>query len=319
MYNEDWKCQFINQYTEEVHTRNLCVSLFNALEEQEKKWGADICTRSSMDVKPFVEELVTNRKSTINQRIRVLKAYAKWCIDKGYPGACDGLLTVPITGYEKIRTRLVMGPEHLQKCLDDICRPDTIDSADNTFRVICWMIFNGVQDDELAEIKTTDVNLSNMTYRYHASDHPIFPEAVRAFRSCVASTEFSMRGDTPQSAAYFRNRVEGDILIRGIKGIPSIQAIRVDFSRRSRRIRRSAECGNRTMMLSMDRIRTSGRFYRWYMQERMGIRPEIEKYVEEEFWSKEHHVADEDSIRIQIRDAIRDTKNDYNSWKIAFM
>lgn len=313
MYNEDWKCQFINQYTKEVYTRNLCVSLFNALEEQEEKWGADICTMSSMDVKPFVEDLVTNRKSTIDQRFRVLKAYAKWCIDKGYPGACDGLLTVPITGYEKIKTRLVMGPEHLQKCLDDICRPDTIDSTDNTFRVICWLLFNGVSDDDLARIKTTDVNLNNMTYRYHASDHPIYPEAVRAFKSCVFSTEFSMRGDTPQNASHFRNRVDGDVLIRGVRGIPGIKAIRVDFSRRR------PESGEGTMMLSMERIRTSGRFYRWYMQERMGNRPEIEKYVKEEVMSRVQDVSDEKSIQRQINDCIRDMKNDYNSWKIAFM
>lgn len=313
MYNEDWKCQFINQHTEDLNTRNLCISLFNAVEEQEEKWGADICTMSSMDVKPFIEKLVTNRKVTIDQRIRIFRAYAKWCIDKGYPDACDGLLTVPITGYEKIRTRLVMGPEHLQKCLNDICRPDTIDSTDNTFRVICWLIFNGVSDDDLAQIKTTDVNLNNMTYKYHASDHPIYPEAIRAFKSCVFSTKFSTKGNTPQDAFRFRNRVDGDILIRGVKGVPSIKTIRVEFSRRR------PENGEGTMMLSIERIRTSGRFYRWYMQERMGIRPEIEKYVTEDFLSREHNIKDEKSLRRLINASIRVTKKDYNSWKIAFM
>lgn len=313
MYNEDWKCKFISEYTGEVYTQNLCVSLFNALADQEEKWGADICTMSSMDVKPYVENLVTSKRATIDQRIRVLKAYAKWCIDKGYPGACDGLLTVPITGYEQIRTRLVMGPEHLQKCLDDICRPDTIDSTDNAFRVICWLIFNGVSDDDLDKIKASDVNFHNFTYKYHASDHPIYPEAVRAFKSCVFSTEFSMRGNTPQDASHFRNRVDGDILIRGIKGVPSIKAIRVDFSRRK------PENGEKTMRLSIERIRTSGRFYRWYMQERMGIRPEIEKYVTEDIMSREHNVSDDSYLRKLINASIRDTIDDYNSWKIAFM
>lgn len=312
MYNAERKQSFIAEYTDERFTQELCIALFNAVEEYEERWGADICTMPSTAVKPCVESLVTSKKATIDQRIRVLKAYARWCIDSGFPGACDGLLTVPVTGYEKIKTRLVMGPEHLQKCLDEICKPDTFDSTDNAFRVICWLIFNGVTDSDLDKIKASDVNFNNCTYRYNASTHPIFPEAERAFKSCVYSTEFSMRGNSPQTASHFRNRYEGDVLIRGIKGIPNIYSIRVDFSRRK------SENGERVMKLSMDRIRTSGRFYRWYMQERMGVRPDIEQYVTEDIMSKEHHVADESYVRKLINATIRDTKEDYNSWKIAY-
>ena len=57
MYNEEMKSRFIREYTGSLNTANVATTIFNAMEEYEKSWNADLCTRSSEELQPVITEI----------------------------------------------------------------------------------------------------------------------------------------------------------------------------------------------------------------------------------------------------------------------
>lgn len=315
MYNEKLKQQFIVGYTHSENTANLCVTIFNAFSEFEETWNADLCTKSKEELQPAVDSVVGLRARTQWSRLIVLKDYVKWCIENKIPNACDGMLKIQSASLDKIKQQTLSNPLHLQRYLDCICDAENDETVDNIYRCYYWLAFGGVTEEDILNIKCSDVDLSNMVVRYKTTEVPIYREALPAFKNCVSLTQFAYKHPNYNKIIY-KDRISGNTLIRGIRSLPTVKSIRVELSRRSKE---KIEKGITDLKMSYLRVWISGLFYRMYEREQAGIPVDFSaaalNFMEGKTYNLKSGRNTPDAKRRQVA---KDYLNDYERWKLAY-
>lgn len=315
MYNEELKTKFVRGYTNSISTAEVCQTIFNAFEQYEVEWGADLCTRSTEELQPVVDSLVGFRARSKWMRLIILKDYVKWCIGMKVPGACDGMLKIETVGLEKVKHQTVASPLHLQRYLDSICEPESEETTDNIYRCFYWLAYGGVAEEDILSIKCSDVDLNNMVVRYNDTEVPIYREALPAFKNCVNLTQFVYKHPNYDKLVY-KDRADGDTLVRGIRSAPSIKAMRVELSRRSKA---KMDEGKTDLKLSYFRVWISGLFYRMYERERAGMPVDFSAAAAQFMEGKTYKLdRGRNTPEAKKRQLTRDYLEDYERWKLAF-
>lgn len=315
MYNEELKTKFVRGYTNSISTAEVCQTIFNAFEQYEVEWGADLCTRSTEELQPVVDGLVGFRARSKWMRLIILKDYVKWCIGMKVPGACDGMLKIETVGLEKVKHQTVASPLHLQRYLDSICEPESEETTDNIYRCFYWLAYGGVAEEDILSIKCSDVDLNNMVVRYNDTEVPIYREALPAFKNCVNLTQFVYKHPNYDKLVY-KDRADGDTLVRGIRSAPSIKAMRVELSRRSKA---KMDEGKTDLKLSYFRVWISGLFYRMYERERAGMPVDFSAAAAQFMEGKTYKLdRGRNTPEAKKRQLTRDYLEDYERWKLAF-
>lgn len=314
MYNEDQKRKFILSYTNSMNTAATAEVIFNVTERFEREWGADICTKNEEEILPAVTKVSGLRLKSNDIRFAVLRQYSRWCIQQGIAGACDGLQKIREVGLDKIREQTIANPKHLQDYLDVICDPEERQSTDNIVRCYCWLAYSGVEEDDILDIKCSDVDLQNMVILYEKgfNEIKIYDEAFKAFKNCVELDEFIFIH--PKFETY-RKRVSGDTLVRGIRDLPTIKSMRVELSRKAKRHEQELQ-----LKLSYKRIRISGIFYRMLIDETSGHKPNFMPLVAFERKGKEYNLShSRNTQEAKLRELERNYSTDYERWKKAWL
>lgn len=315
MYNEELKTKFVRGYTNSISTAEVCQTIFNAFEQYEVEWDADLCTRSAEELQPVVDNLVGFRARSKWMRLIILKDYVKWCIGMKVPGACDGMLKIETVGLEKVKHQTVASPLHLQRYLDSICEPESEETTDNIYRCFYWLAYGGVAEEDILSIKCNDVDLNNMVVRYNDTEVPIYREALPAFKNCVKLTQFVYKHPNYDKLVY-KDRADGDTLVRGIRSAPSIKSMRVELSRRSKA---KMDEGKTDLKLSYFRVWISGLFYRMYERERAGIPVDFSAAAAQFMEGKTYKLdRGRNTPEAKKRQLTRDYLEDYERWKLAF-
>lgn len=315
MYNEELKTKFVRGYTNSISTAEVCQTIFNAFEQYEVEWGADLCTRSAEELQPVVDNLVGFRARSKWMRLIILKDYVKWCIGMKVPGACDGMLKIETVGLEKVKHQTVASPLHLQRYLDSICEPESEETTDNIYRCFYWLAYGGVAEEDILSIKCNDVDLDSMVVRYNGTEVPIYREALPAFKNCVKLTQFVYKHPNYDKLVY-KDRADGNTLVRGIRSAPSIKAMRVELSRRSKA---KMDEGKTDLKLSYFRVWISGLFYRMYERERAGIPVDFSAAAAQFMEGKTYKLdRGRNTPEAKRRQLTRDYLEDYERWKLAF-
>lgn len=315
MYNEELKTKFVRGYTNSISTAEVCQTIFNAFEQYEVEWGADLCTRSTEELQPVVDGLVGFRARSKWMMLIILKDYVKWCIGMKVPGACDGMLKIETVGLEKVKHQTVASPLHLQRYLDSICEPESEETTDNIYRCFYWLAYGGVAEEDILSIKCSDVDLNNMVVRYNDTEVPIYREALPAFKNCVNLTQFVYKHPNYDKLVY-KDRADGDTLVRGIRSAPSIKAMRVELSRRSKA---KMDEGKTDLKLSYFRVWISGLFYRMYERERAGMPVDFSAAAAQFMEGKTYKLdRGRNTPEAKKRQLTRDYLEDYERWKLAF-
>lgn len=315
MYNEELKTKFVRGYTNSISTADVCQTIFNAFEQYEVEWDADLCTRSAEELQPVVDNLVGFRARSKWMRLIILKDYVKWCIGMKVPGACDGMLKIETVGLEKVKHQTVASPLHLQRYLDSICEPESEETTDNIYRCFYWLAYGGVAEEDILSIKCSDVDLNSMVVRYNGTEVPIYREALQAFKNCVKLTQFVYKHPNYDKLVY-KDRADGDTLVRGIRSAPSIKAMRVELSRRSKA---KMDEGKTDLKLSYFRVWISGLFYRMYERERAGMPVDFSAAAAQFMEGKTYKLdRGRNTPEAKKRQLTRDYLEDYERWKLAF-
>lgn len=318
MYNTELKEKFIKEYTDSVHIRRSLLSLFNATEKYEEEWGADICTKTASELKDVAEDIIGFRASSTT-RISLLRNYVEWCINNNVPGACDGALNLTTNGLGKLKREMVRNPRHLQKYLDDICSPESYCTADNAIRCYYWLAYAGMKEEDIFKVTGADVNFNDMVVEYNNEAYPLYRESLPAFKNCVYLKEFVYIH--PNYPPVKRERVEGDILIRGFRSTPTVGTMRVELSRRSRKyFERCRKNGNEdALKLSHYRVWLSGVFYRFYEDELAGIKPNFKALVDMVSADKVYKLdSGRNTQSAKRRKLACEYSTDYKRWKMTF-
>ena len=318
MYNDIIKTKFIKQYTTKIKMREACINTFNVFEPHETKWNADLCTQGTDVLQPIVNDALGMRASSKRLRLSILTDYVKWCIDNQIPGACDGMLHVTTTGVEKMKKQMVTSPLHLQVYLNQVCEPESRETTDNIYRCYYWLAYAGISEEDILKVKISDVDFVYMVVKYNGKEYPIYREAIPALRNCVNLTQFVY--NHPNYAAnktVYKTRVDGDTLIRGVRSLPTIESMRVELSRRSKKC---LDSGKTNLKLSYYRVWLSGLFYRTYERELAGLPIDFLDAAEEFMNGKTYKLEKTRNTLTTIRNKIsRDFLQDYENWKLTLI
>lgn len=318
MYNEELKTKFIRHYTTSLKTAEFCVTLFDAFEKYENEWCADLCTQEESILQPIFDEIVGLRTASKFMRTTILKDYVRWCIGSGVPNACDGMLKVNTNGIEKFKKQTVANPLHLQQYLNSICDPEDEETTDNIYRCFYWLAYGGMEEVDILSVKCNDVDLSSMVVRFNGKEYPIYREALPAFKNCMTLSQFLYKNPNYGSdKMVYRDRADGDTLIRGIRAIPTVKSMRVALSRKTSLMQQNnPDC----MKLSYNRVWLSGLFFRMYEKERAGIPVDFSRAAEEFMDGKEYDLSSSrNTLDAKKRMYANFYSEDYHRWKLAFL
>lgn len=314
MYNAELKEKFAKEYTESISVRDACMFVFNAFEERELEWGADLCTQSKETLEPIVENMVGLRAKSY-LRFKILQEYVKWCLKNNVPGACDGMLRIDVSELSKMRQQTVKNPMHLQMYLDAVCEDESQETADDTVRCFYWLAYAGMAEEDIFKITAKDVDLSNMLVHFNGEDYPIYREAIPAFKNCMTLTQFLYKNPNYTKKAIYRERAEGDMLIRSIRAMPSIQSMRTQLSKRS------TDYKNKTpLRLTYYRVWISGVFYRMHEAELAGMTVDFSGLAAKFMQGKNYKFDSGRGTRAaKQRKVAADYKHDYERWKATLI
>ena len=314
MYNEEMKSRFIREYTGSLNTANVATTIFNAMEEHEKSWNADLCTRSSEELQPVITEITGLRSKSKWMTLTILKEYVKWCIAMQVPGACDGMLQIQTVGLDKVKHQMVSSPFHLQKFLDDVFDPESEETLDNIYRCYFWMAFGGIDEEDTILIQNEQVDFGQMVIYYKTTNIPIYREALPAFRNAVSLSSFLYKHPN-YSKPVRRDRVPGDTLMRGIRATTKTFTMRTTLSKRNIK---AIEDGLTDLQLSFYRVRMSGLFYRVYEMERAGIPTSFSEAALRVMDGKTYTLHGREKLEHRQNKIERSYMEDYQRWKLAF-
>lgn len=169
MYNEELKNRFIEDYTASEKMRKLCVVIFNKIEPYEERYGVDVCAMDNESLKSMVGEIINGVRSRSKWScISILKAYAKFCTKEQIPNTNDNVLRLDAEtlGIDALKKRMVSFPLSLQNYLNDICAPESLQATDNIYRCFYWLAYMGMPEEDIMNVKTSDVNFDNLTITF---------------------------------------------------------------------------------------------------------------------------------------------------------
>lgn len=314
MYNESLKKQYINTRDFAVSTKEYATRLFNLLEPYETKWSKDLYEASDEELIDAMENAIGISSNTRGVAICTLRNYVKWCMDIGINNVSDSIFRIQIKGLDKVRTKMVSGPKHLQKYLDAIYDKEDEKTCDNIFRCFHWLAFMGVKESDVLQIKTTDVDLFNRTVRVGCSEYRIYEEAFDSFKY-LKKLEWFVYKHKAYSKDIIRYRADGDLLMRGFRNVRSIEDFRNELPAR----RRIAISNGKIIKekLSYLKLFKSGYFYRIYELERAGYIISFAELAEREMEGKTYSEKSGTTRAIMVEKA-RCALNDYELWKLAF-
>lgn len=319
MYNEEQKERFIAEFTSNLGRRKVAYLTFEALEKYENAWGADFCTRKEAELKPVIDEITGIREDSKKTRLSVLKAYVKWCQENGVPDTRDDLLKMKDFGGEKIKRQMVSNPSHLQRFLDTAFDKEANQTVDNIYRAYFWLAYSGVNEEDVLNIKISDVDLSQMIVKFGGKEYQLYREAIPSIRNCVELSSFRYIHPNYADKEIRKPRVNSDTLLRATI-LKSVLDMRTEASKKQRlqKFRSEDEKKDKSLdlRLSFDRVNLSGMFYRMYEAERAGV-PVSFVSAASDFVSGKQYKSDEHA-KATIRNVANKYKVDYENWKEAF-
>ena len=316
MYNEELKTKFISQYSEKISTKKTCVSVFTTCEPYEIKKNADVCTMTTEELQPIVEELLGVRISGQLNRLAVLKKYFQWCIDQHVEGATDGIFNVSIGTQGKVKAQMVSSPVHLQKYMDSFLQPESEHTLDDTYRCFFWLAFAGCPEEDAINVQTGDVDFENMVVHVGENEYPIYRESLQAFRNCVTQSWF-MYIHPNYDKKVIKERGASNQLLRGSKPEMSLKILRITISKNTAK---ALSDGLTQMRLSYFKTWLSGIFYRTYQLELAGVEPDFTDIAKYEMAGKVYKLdKSRNLVGALERRKNREYMEDYNRWKMAFV
>lgn len=265
MYNVELKSKFIEERYKK--TPALAVSakgLFSVLEEREREWQADVCTRSAEEISDFlnstVKRSVRGDSGANRKRQAILINYIQWCIQNGVDGANEDALNIQKPKSNKsMKDNIFTNPDDLARHLDGVFDKVEDETTDIIYRCYCWMAYMGFQELEAFEVRRGDVDLERLKIVYEHIEYPIYQQSVAAFEKCATLTQFKI---PRYRYIYTADRVKGNRLLRGLsENVTTSGRMQHELSRRTTK---ALNAGSISRRASYYQIWLSGHFYRAY-------------------------------------------------------
>lgn len=307
------KQEFASQYTSNESTRATVLNVLARAEAFESKFGHDLCQFTKDELVEYMNSALAVRNYSKQTKHIIIREYLKWCKDHGYGNAIYGLPDANVTGLDKLKMQTVSGPKELKQVLDEVfARPEDI-TYDNVYRLWLWFAFCGIPEDVTALIRTEDVNLDENTVSVNNETYVLPDEAKDELRNVTILRSFRYihplyRNETE----CFRERVESDQLLRGVRGELSLPTIKGHISRVFTNAYANRETQKKT---NYTKLGLSGLFYRMWCYEKKTNESPL--FLARQYDNVEERFKDKGSSEkewIWNRKA-KNYMSDYENWK----
>lgn len=316
MYNRTQKARFLEELFNKgsynpATLKNMEVA-FGRIEPFEEAAGADCCTMTAEALQDIVEQTAQRAYASRHNFLRVLRKYGQWCLDNDVPGATDGLLHIDIryAGLDKVRSTMVSGPQHLQRCLDAVFLPESEETIDNVYRAYFWLAFAGIPIEDAISLRTSDFYPTAMSIHCRGRVIRLPVEALDAVRNTATLSSF--RYIHPNYVGARRERFDSDQFLRGIKSEATQHSL---VQAACRPVTKAYKAGKIDSAFTFRSIRLSGLFYRIFETERSDLRRYAAGATDRLISSvmAEFLVNKSDDTQ-----TVNETGEDYRRWKAAF-
>ena len=316
MYNAAQKEQFIREYSTKTGVRATARQVFENLSRFEEEYGVDLCRMDDEMLGKIFRQNGRVRAFSSYTPAVVLRAYSEWCRRNNIEGATDAAMRIDQDDTEQLRHLTLRNPRHLQTFLDAICLPESEQTSDNVFRSYYWLAYAGIGDRDILTVTKDEVRFDTMTVFHGGREYPLYREALPAVRNCVELESF--RYFHPNYAnPIWRERVPGDILLRGVRCVPSLATMRVDLKKRTDA---AVAEGKTDLQLSYYKIWISGVFYRMYEDELAGFPPDFSGFVDDKLGDFRYKLSPGGNSQEYKRKAAADSYlADYERWKTTLI
>ena len=321
MYNEELKLKFIKTV---FNTPSMAVNIevvFNKTSKYEVIWGHDVCQATSEEISDLINNSFPKSTAGRNAYWTVLKKYITYCREENYPGVTqDDIYNINISGLDVIRSQMVRDSVDLEKYLNEVYNPIDKRTVDNTFRCFHWLAYMGFNEEEVDNIKCSDVDLKQQCVNLIQEDGLIsikIPrEAFETFKSCKTETEFMVSNKGIREPAPM-NRVLGDKLLRSVRGNQSSKTLKVNVVKKQKEAFESGRTDKKKLTFS--NLWLSGQFYKIYLKEVSGEdkNPDFKDLANEYVKSRKSKAANTED-RNYIKLTAKKYAVEYNLWKNAF-
>lgn len=311
-YNPEIKQKFLNEKDETV--RGTYKRLFATLKQDEERYNSDFCDFNYDTLMNVLSNRLSRGRSSKNTQLSLLRNYVAWCIaeriKKSDENPIKSLRTIDIDSSVQIRRQFLRDPEHLQKILNTVLKSETDEDANGVmYRMSCWLLYEGFTEDEVLELRESNVDFGNKTLTSPSGDRVIAVSdtLIKLIKQAI-DLEYTVR-QNPHGGVNEYELEDSDRLFRKIKrkdSTRSKQPLRVKLSRLRNKY---ASDTYESISLASNRIWLSGLFYRLYQKEKS-----VEGLTVEDFYYNLNGVNTRDSINAKIKN----NQRDYADWKKAY-
>lgn len=308
MYNEERKNAFISLYATDHARHSRCVRLFSASEEFETDSDTDLCALPVFIKQEILNSLLTIRSVAGNRVWQTIKAYCRWCVEQGFPGAVDDSDELVYTGNDALSSRTVGSPGELAAILDRTFAPVAELTVDCVSRALVWLLFMGFSLEEASALTANDVSFR--AGEIASPDHfaRMYPESLETFHAVAENTAFYRFHPTYKSPAL-TPRAPGNTLLRGFRG---------EMNRpHSNEVFRAIKEANPDKHLARERVWYSGLFYRAYEQKVIEGVPVDFHDIAAQMVAQRGGEPSKTSLAQKIASTSYELSRDYNRWESA--
>lgn len=314
MYNNELKVKFIRETNKSIKRADFFQFVFNRLEQYEEMYGVDFCAMSIDQMTEAFDAMGLVKESSFSMYANALRDYSRWCVDQRVPGANMNILQVKDQGYSAIKKKMVASPQQLQEFLDLVFDDECMETTDNIYRAYFWLAFSGIPEQLIFDLKCRDVtNDGNFVYAEWVR-YRIRKEGVSSIKNCSTLSSFLyLNSNYTKPGGIRRDRVSGDQLLRGIRGLFT----KTIANSMVQKVIRKANNENKTIMFpTYQTIWLSGKFFSIYQREQLGLEPDFFELSEE--YLKGKKCTGVRTREERLRTTARGYETDYARWKGAF-
>lgn len=290
--------------------RDTVVNLFKTVELYEQKWGSPIQTRSVEEVQDFVDTELSKNKLYPAIKFYFLKKYIHWCKVNDIK-ISEGLdIKIKLSWLSDFENKLVKDALQLRIYLDALFSPEEEVSTDVLLRAYCWLSYMGLSDDQIDDLRISNVDLGEMSVVVDGKIYDIYREAFRTLKICV---ERDILKYNHSKYSTLIKRIDGDRVIRGVKSERKAVTLKSDISTANKQ---ALENGRTNLNLTPRSIKMSGIFSRQYERERMGQPIDFSWLVSSECFENSKQ-CDCDKRKALYRKE-KNYQDEYYRWKLIF-
>lgn len=318
MYNESQKAKYIDYCVETSTIKNKekyranMVSFFCRLSEDvEEKYDKDFCELSYEEIKGALSIFCKKTASYQKANLSKLRAYINWCIDSGltkdFENKLEGISVSNIDSTISCRMNMVANEDQLSQYFDIFLQSPSLNTVDNMYRVFYLLIFSGVELENIADIKLSDVDFKAETVMVKNNQVRISKRTCDAILELSKMTDFSAMAG-PGGERKTQIVKTGHVLERTVSSRDTL--ISSMIPKVSTHFRTLKDALGNPVAITLNSLMLSGVFCRMYQKESLTGEVDFSEYISLLGTAKKDEM---------LSNTISLATLDYETWKKTFV